>query len=943
MAPPATLLADMSQRGQYVCRSCLGSLRTTQHRPTARTTTRPPWATGTAANTPALTTTIPIRTLSRSATQVRGRARREGGAAPSSRRATPPRAQAEASSSSSSSINTPPAGLPTVEELRRGLEADTEANRIGRTDDEVSVRFFDQLLDGTIVPVNDPRSVESELTRKMDELEGKLKDSEKLIKEIEKKHPDGPIKRRADRMRRRLDIIREVEAEGRKVELEEAEAAKSADKTTPTPASIKISEMGFHANARRHVRNLNAVLRPAAARLKLNGDKGIDTKIITAVWSRYGAARIGLAESWSNVPPAAWALLWDVLARDSSAGVNCKNPRRMSHIFYLTKDMQAAGITLTDEQQILAIEAMFIEGWQAEAIDNWRRVAATLGAQPSTALAYWELGVRMNSIEGDLERAERAADHLFDGGLAKDGCKDKPNPRVLFQLIRSAASRDAQAKAWETYRRLHTILEARGPGGMKIEDYDEVVSAFLAANQTEYAFDVFVDMMFSGAIDSRQRLHVQEQNDQRHDKYATPKLPQPVANQFFFGKWLKRLIGAGDTDGAHRVLKFMQSRGIMMAAVQVNGLLGAWLRSGTAENQALADTLAWQMIESRRIFVSLRRRERQVEWPLQLQSNRTRNGLAVDANSELTFVPRASLETFLLMADNYKNRGQIGMMEKLWTAFRDCELSSTDAYMMNQLIESYMRDGRADEARNLYRHMVHGPQKVLPNANTFISLVRSVPVNRGIAATMSDDELQVAGNECRKLVAEMTRVAHVAFRNSSGKPRETVDPREAAYYQALGRSLLHTFRKTGDYVALYVMLQTMLPLMSTADAFRVPRFRMTSSLAIELVSGLSSTDNKYYQRDTAETRHRIFKASEAVESLLREARMGQLNLYRQPERPRRALTSSGVQSDLDLSDDLSAAVAHVYRIKCKGVTEDQFAAMHDAAVAEMGLQKYFNM
>ena len=830
-----------------------------------------------------------------------------------------------------------------MEELRRGLEADTEANKIGRTDDEVAVRFFDQLMDGTIVPVDDPRSVESEITRKMDELEGKLKDSEKLIKEIEKKHPDGPIKRRADRMRRRLDTIREVEAEGRRVELAEAWAARKADKTAKLPASIRILEMGYHATARRHVKNLNAVLRPAAVRRGLKGDKGIDTKIITAVWSRYCSARIGLAESWSNVTPAAWALLWDVLARDSAENEDCKNPRRMSHIYYLTKDMQAAGIALTDEQQILSIEAMFIEGWQAEAIDNWRRVAATLGAQPSTAVAYWELGVRMNSIAGDLERAERAADHLFDGSLAKDGCKDKPNPRVLFQLVRSAASHDARAKAWATYRRLHAILEAPGPDAMKIEDYDEVVSAFLEANQTEYAFDVFVDMMFSGAIDARQRLHVDEQNEQRHDKYATPRLPRPVANQFFFGKWLKRLIGAGDLDGAHRVLKFMQSRGIMMAAVQVNGLLGAWLRSGTADNQALADTLAWQMIESRRVFVSLRRRERQVDWPLELQSNRTRNGLAVDASSRLTFVPRASLETFLLMADNYKNRGQISMMEKLWAAFRDCELSSTDAYMMNQLIESYIRDGRINEARSLYAHMVHGAQKVLPNANTFISLARAVSVNRRIAATMSDEELQAAGSECRTLVAEMTRVAHVAFRNSSGKARETVDPREAAYYQALGRTLLHTFRKTGDYVALYVLLQTMLPLMSTADQFRVPRFRMTSSLAIELVSGLSSTDNKYYQRDTAQTRYRIFKASEAVESLLKEARMGELRLYRQPQRPRRALTDDGVQSDLDLSDDLSAAVAFVYRIKCQGVTDDQFAEMHDAAVAEMGLHKYFDM
>ncbi len=42
------------------------------------------------------------------------------------------------------------------------------------------------------------------------------------------------------------------------------------------------------------------------------------------------------------------------------------NPNRMHHIYVLTQDMQSAGIPLEDDQQLLAIEAMFIEGFRGE-------------------------------------------------------------------------------------------------------------------------------------------------------------------------------------------------------------------------------------------------------------------------------------------------------------------------------------------------------------------------------------------------------------------------------------------------------------------------------------------------------------------------------------------------------------------------------------------------
>lgn len=805
------------------------------------------------------------------------------------------------------------------------------------------MRFFDQQDDGSIVHVGNRSSLGDEAEQQLEELEGKLRETLQLMKNLEQR--GGPARRRTVRLRRKYDMIKEVEREEEVQAM--ADAAWEGGSGAPDTSAMRIDDTGLTANARRHVKNLNNVLRPAARRLE-NKNKtpsgGVDAKIITALWSRYGAARTGLAESWSNIPPAVWSCLWTVLAWDDKSGGGARNPRRMSHIYYLAKDMQAAGVPLTDAQQLLAMEAMFIEGWPAAALENWRRGAATLGARPATAVDYWELGVRMCAQQGDLERAERAADRLFSDDLKKllqqsagRGNKIRGDPRVLLGLIRNAAAEDAKDTAWATYRQLRELLDEHDHenGGMKIEDYDEVVSCFLTANHTEYAFDVFVDMMFSGALD----VHKQQLQQRQRPK----KLPSAVANHFFFGKWLKRLIGAGDLDGAYRVLHFMQARGVMTASVQVNGLLGAWLRSGAAANQERADVLAWRMVESRRLFVDLRRREKQMEWPLKLRMGGFTPGEATAAAAaaaqeagDLTFVPRATLETFVLMANNYKNRGQLAQLERLWEAFRDCEMASTDAFMMNQLLESYVHEGRADEAHALYRDLVLGPQRIEPNAHTFLVLFRSLAVHRTVFRMMSDDDRRAAGVDCRQLVAEMVKLAPVAFRTetssyASDNGNDAHDARTIAFYQALGRMVLHSFRKTGDYVGLCVMLRVLRPLLQGRDGGGFDRFRVTDSLAVELVAETSALE-----RDSPTARHRIFKASEVVEALLREVRQRQLNVYgwRGGEK---GLHAGG---EADLSDDLAAVAAHVYRVKSEGVSDQAFAAMYEAAVDELGVRKY---
>ena len=256
----------------------------------------------------------------------------------------------------------------------------------------------------------------------------------------------------------------------------------------------------------------------------------------------------------------------------------------MHYIFNLAKDMTAAGAEISPARQLQAIESMYADGWFDEAIENWKRAASTLGTDATSFFQYWSLGIQMLCLERDLKRAEQAlqvvltSEHPFD-------------PRVMLPFVdASARNPEWLEKAWHTYRDFRERMGAK----MAIEDYDKVMHSFLSQGRVEYALYVFVDMMTGGEID----LH------------GRRGLPSSIGNKFFFGKWLKRLIGAGDLVGAERVVGLMIEKGIRPAPIQLNGLIGAWLRSATREDCDKAERLAWNMIQARLDFVETRRHSR---------------------------------------------------------------------------------------------------------------------------------------------------------------------------------------------------------------------------------------------------------------------------------------------------------------------------------------------
>jgi hypothetical protein len=762
-----------------------------------------------------------------------------------------------------------------VLELRRRLSSKSAKQRTEPViDDETglvvpTIRYYEQVGQAAPRRLRDEadfnQSMESEregVIAQLEDLETKLADMSKLMDEIDGSggkmdtETAGKTGRALRSLRRRP---------GRSA------VAEPDDDVQAEPGTPRVEPRHF-ANAstaqREALKSLNRYL--AAAVRRIEGES-VDANVVMRIWKHYSATRRILSTNWEAVPQEVWELLWEILTPETDGVVN-----RMPHIHALTTDMQAAGVSLDNGQKLLAVEAMFISGHEKQAIESWRRMVATVGADPETTGDYWVLGLRMTCLAGDVERAERIASNLFEA-------EPNTDPRVLLPLIRAyMASAGGADKAWTTYQRLRDMLGS----DMRIEDYDQVIASFLEASKTENALHAFADMMFSGTVDMSDKT----------------RLPTQVANQFFLGKWLKRLIGAGDLDGAFKVLQFMETHRVLAAAIQVNGLIGAWMRSGLAENQQKAEDLAWAMIRSRMVYVNLRKRQQLVQWPvvLTLDSDETayktsERNASVSGQATLKVVPRATLETFALLAENYQRRGLHTKLQELWTAANEAEITNA-TFLVNQLLRSYFDQGKDVEARKFYDIVVK-QQGVSPDGDTFLERFRALRI-------MSAESQDEAVAMCRQVFRDM-----VAASWKLNRPQIT---------DWLPKMVLHSFRNVGDPIGLIVALRAMRKLFN---------FQPSEGLLAEMSLAITPRRGS---GPSAATR-RLMMANIQIERLLKE-RIKERRIAAGP-----AGESKGELSPEESVDELSLVLERLLWLGQKLPADQDFDVLFAKAAEDMGV------
>ena len=432
------------------------------------------------------------------------------------------------------------------------------------------------------------------------------------------------------------------------------------------------------------------------------------------IWNAYSLCRKTFISNPEKVPGEVWETLWNIFAD--------KKTLNYRYLKLLGQDMTDAGIPLQNWQRLVHIQAVFADNEHDFAIKLWEDCEATLGKDSNTAREYWEVGCRMYSRNGQPDRAVGAAEALIQS------TKDPNDFRTLIPIMKAFLHSEQpkrRQKAWALYMRLKVGL---GPQ-MEMKDFDNVISAFFADDQPNLALAVFRDMMLTGdasarqndftaidengplAKDGRQFMAITEKEHAWDDTRALAELPARFNNKFFFGKWLKKLIGDGEYDASIKVFNLMHERGIRADPKYVNGLIGAWLRTGKEKYHKLAEDTAWRMIEARLEYVEQRDTRPVLSHPLRPVTINDKPG-----SKRIFHHPAATIETFSVLVEDYRRRQRHDRMKNLMKSLEHARIQP-NTFFMNQLM---MVDSKFPKyhAWDTYTSLTR-TQGVHPDFNTF--------------------------------------------------------------------------------------------------------------------------------------------------------------------------------------------------------------------------------
>ncbi|MCJ1391721.1 hypothetical protein MMC18_004586 [Xylographa bjoerkii] len=436
------------------------------------------------------------------------------------------------------------------------------------------------------------------------------------------------------------------------------------------------------------------------------------------LWRLYAMCRQSVPTFFQLIPDKAWDILWE-----SQYKAQGPIQDRMGHLKTLLEDMQESDRDLSVTQKIVLIESLYTEGRHAEAISMWQQIQSSLQNNPDISEQCEDLGVRVYAAAGNPQKAQDLAFQYLTS-------RDEARTRVLTPLIQAWARKgdeNSMKQAWAIYLRLKMQLGSK----MKLEDYDEITTCFLKAGRADIALAIFKDLMLTGQksqYDStelyKKSLGLYNQlNSQSVDIASVTNvsltaltiLPRSFQNRFFFGSWLKKLLGMGQVDAAISVISLMVERGVKADPKHLNGIIGALLRSSSSKNKERGIDMGRAMIEERLRFVS----QRHDSLPLIEDANTTPNLYSRNAPHDRRIpVPPATIETFSLLLLYFSRRGMPGAIQQLQESLQAAEIPP-NTYFMNHLLYASLRRGAHQDVWNIYLRMSPRPG---PDLETFAAL-----------------------------------------------------------------------------------------------------------------------------------------------------------------------------------------------------------------------------
>ncbi|KAF7949862.1 uncharacterized protein EAE97_003371 [Botrytis byssoidea] len=462
--------------------------------------------------------------------------------------------------------------------------------------------------------------------------------------------------------------------------------------------SILIPEKSYPVSARPHLKVLNSTLQ------KIDHHYGrsnfqMNENLMHKLWKQYILCRKTILSDPGEVSPETWKLLWGYISLPDPTNLD-----RMAHVRRLGLDMQKAGLHLGGPTLLLYIEAVFVEGDPRTAIDLWKSAWQTFSKDESLLDQYLELGTRMFAENGNIDEARKAASIVIQRS------NNPLSARILIHTIQGCLAstiKNRTLEAWNVYLDFRKHMKSN----MEMEDYDVISGLFMRAGKHHEALAVFKDMMLS-----------KDPTALRYDSLTTrdyEEFPSMLNNKYFFGKWMKKLIGNGDLDEASRVLDLMRDFGICPDAKFTNGLMGAWFRTGKLKNRKLAEEMGWSMIAARLDFVKARDQGVKVLLPPLTAVKGTNKREYKLASFNLH--PPATIETFAILMDHYVKGQKHEQLLDLYTTLGKAKIPA-NTYFMNTAIKAESKSS-LDTKEMYYTFVSDG---VKPNIETFSQLWHSL-------------------------------------------------------------------------------------------------------------------------------------------------------------------------------------------------------------------------
>ncbi|KAL9636980.1 MAG: hypothetical protein Q9164_002491 [Protoblastenia rupestris] len=598
---------------------------------------------------------------------------------------------------------TPRQQLPTNEKLARSTEAFPEPDSEGPV-----IRWFQQLSPSSkdIRPADPDHPDINEDNVEVKWLKQEIDRLEEELREMRGEGKDG--RTLVEPLLQGLSPEDQQAARNyiKKEDLREAERTKALAQYLPT-LEIKYAIPLRH---KIYLRHLNANIRKATTHLG-------EYELRRSLWLSYARCKAFLPPFLHLIPDDAW----EILCNAHVLAMVRNDPHWAPHLIIVLEDLKSQGKQLQPDRIMPYIEALCFEGRQEEAIVEWQTLGKVV-QNDSRASAEYELqGVRLFTSQGNLAEAEEIASKYLKNGHSSES-------RILIPILDTWIQRRDEIgmkHAWALYLRLKMQLGS----DITMGDYDSVSVSFFRGNRTDLALAVFKDMMLTGQQTEQGSIELYHKSlgliGRMHENAVSMEqlnstsligltvLPKQFQNKFFFGSWMKKLIGMNEVDAAASVIELMYERGVKPDPKHLNGIIGAWLRNSNDTDKDKAEQMAWAMIHQRIDFVRTRN-----------PGTRTSKPDTVEINDRTVRVPLhvrrsvspANIETYCLLLQYYGRRTMQDKVQLVQAALEMGEVKA-NSYWINHLLYVDLRRGRHDLSWARYSEAA-----VAPDLETFAAL-----------------------------------------------------------------------------------------------------------------------------------------------------------------------------------------------------------------------------